>query len=143
MLSDQLLPWPLFYSFRMNKNDKILFDKTIKKSSGYLEFGMGGSTIRALKVSKANVFSIESSLDWIKLMRKYFFIRYMENKRLSLYHVDIGPVKKWGVPISDHLKESFPDYSSKIFKEIKGEVIDSVLIDGIFRVACQGKRIKN
>src|SRR5215203_1130862 len=94
---DKYLPNPSYYSFIMSEKEKELFDLSIKDSKVYLEFGMGGTTFRALQKSRAKVYSIDSSREWIASMREYFFIRYMERRRrLSLFFMDVGPVKEWG-----------------------------------------------
>ncbi len=134
---DKFLPKALFYSFRMSSKEKYFFDEKIKNSDVYLEYGMGGSTFRVLQKSNAKVYSIDSSTDWISLMREYRQIRKMEKKgRLSLFHVDIGSTGEWGKPIDNSDKEKFPNYSSHIFTLIDKDSIDTVLIDGRFRVAC-------
>ena len=138
---DKHSPWPVLYSFIMTKKEKALFDKEIKRSKTYLEFGTGGSTIRALKKSGAKIYSVDSSADWITSVRKYWVIRRAEKKRLSLFHVDIGPVKEWGTPVGNDSKELFPHYSSGVFRLVEKEYIDIVLIDGRFRVACALKTI--
>jgi len=134
---DKTLPRAMFYSFIMSPKEKALFDKKVKNSRYYLEFGMGGSTFRVLQKSDAKVYSIDSSTEWISLMQEYRQIRSMEKKgRLSLFHVDIGPTREWGRPVGDSNMEKFPDYSSKIFNLIDKEAVDTILIDGRFRVAC-------
>lgn len=138
---DRYSPKPLLYSFVMSKDEIALFDRKIKNSRAILEFGMGGSTIRSLQKSKAKIYSIDSSPDWIEEMRGYFQIRYMERKRLTLLHVDIGPTGAWGWPADEAAKERFPDYSSLIFDIIDSTSIDTVLVDGRFRVACALKTI--
>ena len=137
----KFLPIPIFYSFIMTKKERSLFDKKIKKSKFYLEFGMGGSTIRALHKSKAKIYSIDSSKDWISYMREYPLIRKMEQKRLFLFYVNIGSTKEWGFPAGNKNKKIFPNYSTNIFNTIEKKCIDTVLIDGRFRVACTLKTI--
>ncbi len=139
---DNLLPIPLFHPFRMTKKEKILFDKTISHSSLYLEFGMGGSTFRVLKKSEAQVVSIDSSESWIAMMRNYKFVMKMEyNSKLQLMHVDIGPTHEWGRPVRDTHRELYPNYSSSVFKEIQSQQVDTVLVDGRFRIACALKTL--
>jgi hypothetical protein len=137
---DKYLPRPSHYSFMMSANEQELFDLSIRDSKVYLEFGMGGSTFHALQKSSAKVYSIDSSREWIKLMREYWYIRFMELTRLSLIFADVGPVKEWGVPIGDN-PALFPNYSAAIFKTIRKEKVDTVLVDGRFRVACTLKTI--
>ncbi len=138
---DQYSPWPLFYPFAMTEEEKNIFNEKIKNSTSYLEFGLGGSTIRALQKSRAKIHTVESSCEWINYMRKYFIIRYLENKRLNIHHVDIGPTREWGYPESNDFKKLFPDYSSTVFNAIDSSAIDLAIVDGRFRVACTLKII--
>ena len=140
-LLDRYSPYPLFYSFVMSEEEKMFFTKRIRESKNYLEFGLGGSSIRALQKSNAKVYSVESSSEWISKVRQYAFVRYFEGTRLFILHVDIGPTVAWGFPESDQFRDRFSDYSSNIFQIIDSSDIDSVFIDGRFRVACALKVI--
>jgi cystathionine beta-lyase family protein involved in aluminum resistance len=138
---DKNSPWPLCYPFLMTKNEKRLFDRKLKEAKHYLEFGLGGSTLRALQHSNVHVYAVESSLDWISYMRQYRFLRRFENNRLTIHHVDIGPTGNFGFPASDQGQDCFADYSSSIYKIIDHKKIDLAIIDGRFRVACVLKLI--
>lgn len=129
-------PYPLFYKFRMTKLEQDMFNKYVKKSKVYLEFGSGGSTLRVLQKSKAKIHSVESSSDWIDYLSIYFIIRKTINKRLFFHHINIGQTGRWGYPISEDSKQLFPNYSNNIFKSLNPNTIDTVLIDGRFRAAC-------
>ena len=129
-------PRPRYYSFIMSDSERDLFDQYVKKSKLYLEFGAGGSTLRALTISKAQVYSIDSSQEWIQFMHRYWIVRFLENKRLFLKFMDIGPTKEWGQPDGMQSKDLFPNYSSGIFPFLQGKKPDTILIDGRFRVAC-------
>ncbi len=133
---DKLHLWPRFYQFAMTSEERKLFEKIISTSNYYLEFGAGGSTFSVLQNSSATVFSVESSAEWIAGMRQYRMIRSNEKSRLSFEQVAIGPTGNWGFPIVNIFKESFPEYSSSIFRRISAKLIDTVLVDGRFRVAC-------
>jgi hypothetical protein len=133
---DPISPYPLYYPFRMSDSEKAVFDEAIRGARHYLEYGLGGSTIRAILKSKAVIYSVESSPEWISHMRKYILIRSSETRRLHIHPVDIGPVGEWGYPESEDCSESFEAYSSGIFKFLDSALIDLVLIDGRFRVAC-------
>ncbi|WP_432474183.1 hypothetical protein [Amphritea sp. HPY] len=133
---DKLSPYPLFYPFIMSENEKAIFDAAIKESNNYLEFGLGGSSIRAIQKSKAKIYTVESSPDWIRHMRKYIYVKYFVNKRLFIFPVDIGPTGEWGYPKTNDYQPLFSDYSANVFKEIDSNTIDLVLVDGRFRVAC-------
>jgi len=140
---NQSLDRPLYYPWLMTRKEKKIFDELIKSSKYYLEFGMGGSTLRALLNSKAKVHTVESSMDWIKFMQRYKVIKKEENRRLFIYHVNIGPTSELGYPISKEFKKFFPNYSSFVFKKLNSEKLDLVLIDGRFRVACTLQVILN
>ncbi len=134
--ADKFSPRPFFYSFVMTEGERKLFDTTVAGAKVYLEFGMGGSTFRVLLRSKAKVYSIDSSLEWIDVIRQYYLIRSTEGKRLELIHVDIGNTREWGLPDGESSYELFPSYSSSIFDHVDSSAIDTVLVDGRFRVAC-------
>lgn len=133
---------PERYSFIMHDDEKDFFTKNIVDSKNYLEFGMGGSTFHVLKNSDATIYSIDSSKDWLAHMKSFKLIKdSVENKRLKLFLVDIGPTKSWGFPLDENDRELFPAFSSYIFSQINPAEIDTVLIDGRFRVACALKTI--
>lgn len=133
---DKLSPYPLLYPFIMSKDEKVIFDDAIYESSHYLEFGLGGSSLRALQKSKANIYTVESSSEWINYMRKYVMLKHLENKRLHIFYVNIGPTLDWGYPGPDNDKNLFEAYSSEVFESIDKKLIDLALVDGRFRVAC-------
>lgn len=140
---DRLSPYPLLHPFRMSKKEKAVFDEAIKESRHYLEFGAGGSTIRALQKSTAVIYVVESSPAWLAQMRKYHFVRFHEGKRLHMHPVNIGPVGHWGYPESENSRELFEEYSSGIYRIVDSNLIDLVLVDGRFRVACTLKAIQS
>ncbi len=130
-------PYPIFYSFVMEQDEKKLFEEIVKGSKYYLEFGSGGSTFKTLQISRAVVHSVESDLFWMDQIRLHLFIKYHTmRKRLKFHHVDIGALAGWGRPANQDSKHLFPNYSSTIFDSITAEKIDTVLVDGRFRVAC-------
>lgn len=127
---------PVYYKFRMTEDEQKIFNKYIKKSKYYLEFGSGGSTLRALQKSKAIIYSVESNEDWINHLSKFLIIRRAQQKRLFFHLADIGETQRWGYPISGDSKKLFPNFSKSIFSIIDANKIDTTLIDGRFRVAC-------
>ncbi len=138
---DRYSPYPKRYEFKMSENEKVFFDNAVKHCRNYLEFGSGGSTLRAIQKSKARIYTVESSPEWLAHMRKYLILRLPEQKRVFIFPVDIGPTEKWGRPASEKSEHLFESYSSAIFNEIDTQEIDLVLIDGRFRVACTLKTI--
>ncbi len=139
--ADKYSPRPSFYSFVMSEKEIVLFDKTIRNSKVYLEFGTGGSTFRTLLNSSAKIYSVDSDLNWIRSMQRYWLIKYHKNRRLHFFHVDIGPTREWGYLIDEDSRKIFPDYSSSVFNSVEKNEIDTVLIDGRFRIACTLKTI--
>lgn len=92
--------------------------------------------MRAIQKSKAKIYTVESSPEWITYMREYLIVRYFENRRLLIFPIDIGPIRKWGYPELSNSKNLFNSYSSDIFKSIDCMTLDLALVDGRFRVAC-------
>lgn len=138
---DKVSPYPVLYPFVMSESERQVFDEAIKRSKNYLEFGLGGSTLRAIQNSKAQITSVESSVEWTAQMREYFILRYAERSRLHIFSVDIGPTENWGYPDSDSSDHLFESYSSDVFETIDAASLDLVLVDGRFRVACILKAI--
>lgn len=120
----------------MTRGERKIFNKHIKSSQYYLEFGSGGSTMHTLQKSKTKIHSVESSLEWINYMSKYLIINSALDKRLFFHYVDIGATKEWGHPVSNDSKDLFPKYSQDIFRSLDLKKLDTVFIDGRFRVAC-------
>lgn len=125
----------------MSTSEIAVFDSAIKESQHCLEFGVGGSTLRAILKSNAMIYSVESNPEWLTRLRQYSIVRKLENKRLNLFLVNIGPTRNWGYPIAEDSNELFEVYSSSIFDSIDKDRIDLALIDGRFRVACTLKLI--
>jgi hypothetical protein len=127
----------------MKEEEIDVLSKYLKSSKHYLEFGLGGSTILALKHSKARVYAVDSDSVWVKRIMQFWLVRFYSLYRLKIYHVNIGQTKEWGFPLSEEKSATFPDYSSDVFKKLKSRKIDLVLIDGRFRVACALQTIIN
>jgi hypothetical protein len=142
-LIDKLSIKPSLYVFMMAPNEQIVFTKYVSKSTNYLEFGSGGSTFKALELSATNVFSIESSKEWITTMKEYIFIRWHSLNRLRLIYVNIGKTSNFGYPTDFSNLKLFEEYSKGIFVKLPAAKIDTVLIDGRFRVACTLQSILN
>lgn len=126
-----------------SKKEINLFLQYTLTSKNYLEFGCGGSTFLMIYATLANVISIESDKKFINhLLKNDLLLRASKNNGLNslrLFHIDIGKVKEWGVPADEYKKENYPLYSQHIFKVLSQkeiENIDTIFIDGRFRVAC-------
>ncbi|MBR7800123.1 DUF2750 domain-containing protein [Undibacterium fentianense] len=133
---DQRSLHPTLYAFIMSKEERALFEGLAATSRYYLEFGMGGSTLHMIRHSNAQIYSVESSEEWIEQMRRYQVLREAESSRLRIVGVDIGPVGKWGYPVSTEYQNNYPAYSEQVYRILDCTQLDLALIDGRFRVAC-------
>lgn len=116
-----------------------LFKQIFRGKKSLVEYGCGGSTALALELGVQEIWSVDSSLDWLDRVKEHPATApaVLEN-RLKLLHVDIGPVAKWGFPADKSKVENWPLYAAKVWDELgdKSQDIDIVLVDGRFRVAC-------
>ena len=98
-----------------------------------LEFGCGGSTAVAALCNVSNVHSVDSSLEWLEKVRTMDMWQ-ASNTKWFAYHANIGDLMDWGRPVAaEH--DGFSKYS-RVGELIKSASIDTVLVDGRFRVAC-------
>lgn len=119
---------------RMEKSEIILLMKYYKKTTHYLEFGMGGSTLLACKFKNIkNIYSVEASEKWINTLKHH--TKHLQKNRLIIDYVDInGDDDFWSYPKDDSKKSNWPKYYNP-WQKIPFEP-DFILIDGRFRVAC-------
>ena len=116
----------------------------MKDSLNYLEFGAGGSTFLGIIHSNCKVHSVESDKNWVKYLRYWKIIRKKEkNKQLEFHHINIGKTVEWGFPKDNNMYDNYPNYSKEIFTKIDTKSLDTVFIDGRFRVACALSTILN
>ena len=116
--------------------DHIMFDYYIQKATNYFEFGSGGSTIQANKLQNIKkIYSVESDIEWFKILKK----NLKDSKKVEILFVDLqSQPNNWGNPGKNSTEKDWIKYSSQ-FKDLSDEkkkVIDFILIDGRFRVAC-------
>lgn len=105
-----------------------LLVEALHPAGSYLEFGSGLSTEFISQYYDCRVRSIETSADWVELVRK----RVRDD--VELVHIDLGPVGAWGRPVSYERRHDFVRYFEAGFEG--GFDPDVILIDGRFRVAC-------
>jgi len=112
------------------------FKSKVLRSSCYLEYGCGGSTLFAHNEAKVpQIISVDTDLRWIIKVKEQF----VDGKSNSIIdHVDLGEIGDWGIPNSTEHYRDFHKYSSIPWIRAKesGLVPDTVLIDGRFRIAC-------
>jgi hypothetical protein len=124
----------------MTEREKILFIGLLQCARNYLEFGSGGSTLRAAESVPGKIVSIDSSQKWLDTVQEA--IPPSVRPRTTLLYIDIGPVGEWGHPIASNDGTTFGRYSRDIWESVDGDAFDLFLIDGRFRVACFAETIR-
>ena len=111
--------------------DDFLFKKSLEGIKIYGEYGCGLSSKWMLKNTNCKVISVDSSKEWVEKIKT-------ENKKylskLTINHIDLGKVRRWGFPLSYAKSNNFQDYTDYIWKQ--SEIPTFVLVDGRFRVCC-------
>lgn len=117
-----------------------LFTQYALKSKAYIEFGCGGSTFLLCYLTQAQIFSVESNPAFINELSQNSLIQNaIHNNLLKFFPIHIGEVQKWGFPKDESQRHNFPLYSQSIFASLDSTLrsqIDTIFIDGRFRVAC-------
>jgi hypothetical protein len=109
----------------------------LASASVYLEFGAGGSTAIAADAGLRRVVSVEVDANWVKKCEDHPSIaREISAGRLHFKLVDIGPIKRWGKPVSTETAIRWPSYYLAPWEDLADDLPDFVLIDGRFRLAC-------
>lgn len=109
-----------------------IFENNLSSQTIYGEYGCGQSTLYVLKNFDIPVYSVDSSKEWVDLIKK----NNENDKNLSINYVNIGNVNKYslGRPDDYSLRHNFFDYANDIWnRELKPNF---VLIDGRLRVLC-------
>lgn len=121
----------------MTKDEMKVLHSYINKSSHYLEFGSGESTIYASNSPMIKTIdSVESSEKFINenLKPNAAITNALSTGKLLFHIIDIGETTDWGLPINESKKHLWPNYSLSVFSQKSNH--DLVLVDGRFRVAC-------
>jgi len=106
----------------------------LERAERVVEYGAGGSTLMATRAG-VHVYTVESDGAWIARLRRHeIVVKAEQSGRLTLTHVDIGPVKSLGWPADESRRENWPLYAAAPWDA--KQTPDLVLIDGRFRVAC-------
>jgi len=125
---------PTLDVFMSPPEENMLIDY-ISRSSGYLEFGSGGSTLAAVRGCKGPLACVEADPDWARqLLTNAEIDAAHAAGRLTLSVPPIGAVGAWSKPVGGpHI--SWISYWADIWSKIEFSP-DLVLIDGRFRAAC-------
>ena len=127
----------------LTEKERYFFSLILTKCKKYLEFGMGGSTLKILKyiikkikkeeILKIKIFlllaymtsnikkiiSVESNIKWINKIRKFKNIKNEEGKRIILEYINIGKTIYNGFPYNMAKNKNFFKYSKHILKNMK------------------------
>ena len=136
----QLMPRALF----SHGDSTEYFEKKLQKSTNYLEYGSGGSTLFAATHPHLNVLSIEADGVFAKLVRRNLVAHAHETATVELVVKNLGLAGRYSMPISagcswPSRKRKFQGYILYPFSSPSRYpylATDLVLIDGRFRVAC-------
>jgi hypothetical protein len=121
---------------RMSPAEIALLDKALDSAQIYLEFGSGGTTLKAARKPHLRCYSVEADKQWIKrLMESVEIQAAVDEGRLDLFHADIGPVGMWSLPIDKTADLAWGNYSISVWGRLPSAP-DLVLVDGRFRLAC-------
>lgn len=107
-----------------------LFKRLIKDTKIYAEYGCGATTIWVAKNSLCEIYSVDSSSEWIQKVEN----ECRSINRFTLHLADVGLVGEMGRPQSYEKARNFNDYTDWIWTNTQKP--DLVLIDGRFRVCC-------
>ncbi|KAJ1626739.1 hypothetical protein T492DRAFT_842918 [Pavlovales sp. CCMP2436] len=119
------------------KSDIAAFDKVVQCTlkhprAIYAEWGCGGSTTRVLASTRADVYSLDSSADWLRNVDMAVSSAYPG--RFHPRHVDLGPLGAWGWPNGTLTRKDGARYFTGLDAQIPNA--DLILIDGRWRTAC-------
>ena len=112
--------------------DDGLFKELIKDVKIYFEYGCGKSTEYMFRFTKSQIFSVDTSKEWIKKTQS--IDNFKSDKRINFKWIDVGEIEDWGRPKSLAMRKNFLIYASWLWQQNK--IPDLVLIDGRFRILC-------
>lgn len=105
----------------------------------YLEFGLGGSTLMAIRHGAETIVAVDSDPGWVASVREHPEVApLMAAGAAAVLHADIGPIGPWGAPKNRSRIDCWPNYVRLPWAEWgrRGGLPDLVYVDGRFRVAC-------
>ena len=84
------------FPLRMSAAEVTAFTDLLQKSTCYLEWGAGGSTLAAVRSKVPSIVSIDTHAAWLdRLQQNSEIAAALTANRLLLRHIDIGPVGPW------------------------------------------------
>ena len=120
----------------LRENDKLIFYKYLDKCNFYFEYGSGGSTYQAaIRNNIKKIYSVESDYFWHSDLKKIIG----DKEYIDFIYCDIdSQPNTWGHPGPKSTIDEWKNYSTQILKldPNQSKLLDLILIDGRFRVAC-------
>ena len=134
------LPAPKIGAPHMFGREPELFERVIRSGvRRYLEWGMGGSTLVAVRANLETIVSVDSDRNWVEAVRRHEEIApRIASGSMSVIHGDIGPTREWGNPADRSQVHRWPEYLAAPWAEWdrRGALPDLIFVDGRFRVSC-------
>lgn len=111
-----------------------VFDRHASDAACYLEYGSGGSTLRAAARGARHIIAVDSSRAWADAVRA----RAGAAGHIHVLYCDIGEVGAWGRPRDGQGLRTYHSYMSAPWREARRLRVEPsvILVDGRFRVAC-------
>ena len=111
-------------------------EDSLKDSRFYSEFGSGFSTLLASQIKGLTLMTFETDPNYLDFIQKKSQ-QINVVSRNKFIHLNIGPTKEWGWPISNSQESLYPNYMAASRRAMKANsfVPDLILIDGRFRVS--------
>jgi len=125
----------------LDEQGAILFRDVLSRTTRYLEYGTGGSTVLAWECADV-VVAVESDSRALTAMRRALSAAIRRPALSTLIHVDIGFTRGWGAPLFTRPTPArlarWENYAMAPWEFFRQHAIapDTILIDGRFRVAC-------
>lgn len=105
-------------------------DTQLRRTSYYLEFGCGGTTLLANSLG-IRTLSVESDAHYAEVVRRSL----PHPERTEVLAPDMGVTGPWGMPVFFATRKG-GRYVRPAFQRIRGEFPDLIFVDGRYRVAC-------
>lgn len=117
------------------------FHDVLTKTTHYLEYGSGGSTLAAWQTA-TTVVTVDNDRRFLRAVIKSLNKATTKPARSSMLHVNTGMTKRWGVPLvtapTPRRLRRWRHYAAAPWAFLDANAIqpDTILVDGRFRVAC-------
>jgi len=125
----------------LDAQGSVLFRDVLSRTTRYLEYGTGGSTVLAWD-SADIVVAVESDARALTAVHRALSAATRRPALSNLIHADIGLTRGWGAPLFTRPTPArlalWANYAMAPWDFFRQHAIapDTILIDGRFRVAC-------